>query len=320
MTAAISVPQIHEEPTASVMRILQLRSRGHNIFEADSLPQFRETVYGGQVLGQSLMAAYATIDSQRLVHSLHAYFIRAGNAGKPLEFEVERVRDGRSFSTRRVQAIQNDRPIFQMMLSFQEAQKGLEHMDTPPEVPPPEDVPDALEIFRHLDNPVAKFLGKTVAFRARHINGNLYLGDPEVADNTQLLWLQSRHQLPKGTPQQVHQAFLAYVSDQFMLEPVLRAHKISWRNAQLAIATLDHAMWFHRPVDVNDWMLFVQRSPSACGGRGMAHTSIYSREGQLIATVAQEGMVRLRIPDGTKSWSFYSEEQVNKAHVSHAKD
>lgn len=309
MTEPLYVPQMHEEPTASVMRILQLEQAGTDCFQAPSIPQFRHTIYGGQVLGQAIMAGSATVDQPRDLHSMHAMFIRAGAADSPLKFCVDRIRDGHSFSARRVNVSQGKRVLFEALLSYQERQEGLDHYIPCIDLPDPDDVDDELEIFRQLDHPVAKFLGKTVAFRMRHVQHNLYLGNLKESSPTQTMWIQSRHHLPPDTPQIVHRAFLAYVSDQFQLEPVLRAHNISWREPRLAVATLDHAMWFHRDVNVNDWLAFVQDSPSASGGRGFARTLIYNRDGQLVASVAQEGMVRLKDNEGGH-WGFYADDTV----------
>lgn len=309
MTQPITVPQMYHEPTASVMRILQLQQRDGDTFTAQSIPQFREAIYGGQVLGQAIMAGSATVVPDRFLHSMHALFIRAGNSHKPLRLSVDRLRDGGSFSTRRVNVCQDDSVLFEALLSYQEKQPGLEHQIDCIDLPDPDDVEDELEIFQQIDHPVARFLGKTVAFRMRHIEENLYLGPPSVASPRQGLWIKSRHPLPANTPQSVHRAFLAYVSDQFQLETVLRAHKLSWRDSRLAVATLDHAMWFHRDVDVNQWLAFVQDSPSSGGGRGYARTLIYNRDGVLVASVAQEGMVRLK-NTSSSHWNFYSPEDV----------
>lgn len=308
MSGPISVPQIHEEPVASVLRILQLRQVGDSgdAFEGDSLPQIRR-VYGGQVVAQALLASASTVtDPQRLPHSLHAYFLRGGNPDRPMSFDVTRLRDGRSFSARAATAWQEGREILTMTSSFHANEGGADAHVGHPDVPEPEDVPSALELFRTLDHPVAKFLGKTAAFDVRHVQKSLYVGPAPESSPVQQLWMRPRAELPTGTPQVVQRALLAYVVDQVMLEPSLRSVGLHWSAPGLSLASLDHAMWFHRDVDINDWLLFEGISSSVGSSRAKADVRVFSRGGTLVATAAQEGMVRVPGPNAESSghWTF----------------
>ncbi len=288
------------------MRSLQLTSAGRDSFFAHSLPQIRR-VYGGQVIAQALLAAAATVeDPERLPHSFHAYFMRGGDPDRPFKLHVERLRDGRSFSSRHVSASQDQKELLSLNASFQGAEAGLTFSGAAPDAPDPEGLRSALEIFRSMDHPVAKFLGKTAAFDVRHVQSSLYTGpDPTRADS-QELWMKPRNPLPQSMPQLLHRALLAYVVDQVMLEPPLRATGLSWLTPGMSLASLDHSMWFHRPVDIGDWLLFVGRAISVSGGRAMADVNIFNREGNLVASAAQEGMIRIPAAgtQGSGKWGF----------------
>lgn len=297
-TTPYPVPDIAEEPLGSVARILSLGAGdGTDVFTGGSLPQLSGRVYGGQVVAQGLLAAAATVpddgDGERLPHSVHAYFMRGGRLEEPISFQVERLHDGRSFSQRRTTARQDGIAILAMISSFQEEQGGAEVQIEAPQVPSHEDLPSALEIFRTIDHPVAKFLGRTAAFDIKHVEGNLYLRPAAQPASTQHLWMRARGHVPPQASQTVHRALLTYVCDQVMLEPVLRSQGLCWRSQGLSLATLDHAQWFHRDVDVGDWFLLVQDSPSSQGGRGVARARVYDAAGRLVSTIAQEGMVRM---------------------------
>lgn len=249
-------------------------------------------VFGGQVLAQSLVAAQNTIDG-REPHSLHGYFLRPGDINAPITFAVDRLRDGRSFSTRRVQAFQGDQPIFSMIASFQEHDPGLEHQEAfPQNIPDPETLPSAAELMGDNEHPVAQYWAKARPFDMRHVGSPIYFNvDPNQQVPHQAVWLKALGTMP--TDPNLHRAALAYASDYSILETIYRAHGISWIHPGLKSASLDHAMWFHRQPKVDEWMLYVQESPSAQGGRGLALGKIFSRDGLLLATVAQEGMVRV---------------------------
>ena len=249
-------------------------------------------VFGGQVLAQSLLAASATLPDDRPVHSLHGYFLRPGDMEGSLDFAVDRIHDGRSFSTRRTQCVQHGAPIFSMIASFQAHDDGLTHAEPMPDgIPEPEDLPDARSLLATVDHPIAQVWAGMRPFDFRHVDGAVYdriSGEPTAV---QAVWCRSLETLPDDPV--LHAAALAYASDFTVLEPVLRRHSIPWTTPGLKLASLDHAMWFHREVRVDEWFLFVHRSPSAQGGRGLSLGHVYRRNGELVATLAQEGMVRL---------------------------
>ena len=338
MTTPYPVPVATEEPLGSVTRVLALSETtgdgngydGYNectdgsspadsqeLFSGDSLPQLSGRIYGGQVVAQGLLAGAATLDAdgagstgERLPHSVHAYFIRGGKPDKPVSFAVDRLRDGRSFSQRRTTASQDGMPILTMISSFQEAQGGADEQVEAPEVPRPEELTSALEIFRTIDHPVAKFLGRTAAFDLRHVEGNIYLTPGRERTGVQHLWARSRGRLPAEASQTVHRALLTYMCDQIMLEPALRSQGLCWRSEGMSLATLDHPQWFHRDIDVCDWMLFVQDSPSSQGGRAMVRAEVFDSSGRLVSSIAQEGMIRMPMQGtrGSGQWEVRLED------------
>ena len=338
MTALYPVPAATEEPLGSVTRVLALSGTtgdgngydGSNectdgsspadsqeLFSGDSLPQLSGRIYGGQVVAQGLLAGAATLDAdgagstgERLPHSVHAYFIRGGKPDKPVSFAVDRLRDGRSFSQRRTTASQDGVPILTMISSFQEAQGGADEQVEAPEVPRPEELTSALEIFRTINHPVAKFLGRTAAFDLRHVEGNIYLTPGRERTGVQHLWARSRGRLPAEASQTVHRALLTYMCDQIMLEPALRSQGLCWRSEGMSLATLDHTQWFHRDIDVCDWMLFVQDSPSSQGGRAMVRAEVFDSSGRLVSSIAQEGMIRMPMQGtrGSGQWEVRLED------------
>lgn len=284
---------IEPDPTAPVLDILRLEEDPGtpDQFTGRSLPQPSGRVFGGQVLAQALLAAGRTVTDGRLPHSLHGYFLRAGDVREPITFAVERLRDGRSFSARRTHALQGGEAILSMITSFQEQQPGLDYADPMPAgIPGPDEVPSALELLGGIDHPVAKFWTQEAAFDVRHVDGAIYLGPPTKATGQQAVWFRSRGPVPDD--QLLHRALLAYACDQVMLEPILRRAGRSWVTRGLSIASLDHAMWWHRDVRVDDWLLYVQSTPSAQGGRGLGAARVFTQDGTLVASVAQEGMVR----------------------------
>jgi acyl-CoA thioesterase-2 len=294
MSPSIPIPA---DPLAELLTTLDLsdasgaRTR-EDIFIGPSQWMPHGRVYGGQVLAQSLVAATRTVDDARVAHSLHGYFLRAGDITLPITFSVDRLRDGRSFSTRRVQAYQNGEPIFSMIASFQDVDPGLEHFEPMPDgITPPEQLPSAAELMGDNPHPVAQYWSKARPFDLRHVEKPIYFTVDGAKVAKQAVWLKALGDLPEDA--NLHQAALAYLSDYTILESIYRRHGIAWSHPGLKSASLDHAMWFHRPVKVDEWLLYVQNSPSAQGGRGLAMGHIYSREGALVATVAQEGMVRV---------------------------
>lgn len=283
-----------DEPIQPVLDVLDLRPGAEpDTFTGDSLQLPTGRVFGGQVLAQSLLAAGRTVEPGRLPHSLHGYFLRAGDVTQPIEFDVERMRDGRSFSARRTHARQSDGPILSMIASFQEEQPGVDFAErAPSRVPDPDDVPSASEHLAAVDHPVARFWTES-AFDLRHVGGAIYLRPGEERTGRQLVWMRTRGAVPGD--QLLHRALLAYACDQVMLEPILRHAGLSWSSRGLSIASLDHAMWWHRDARVDEWLLFVMSSPSGQGGRGLGAARVFDRDGRLVASVAQEGMVRVPV-------------------------
>ncbi|WP_062318166.1 acyl-CoA thioesterase [Demequina maris] len=281
-----------DSAVAAGMAVLDLRRFGDTSFEGDSLPMPGGRVFGGQVLAQALLAAGATVPDDRFAHSLHGYFLRAGDAAHPIQFEVEVLRDGRSFSARRTHALQNGRPILSMITSFQVEQDGPEHAVTMPEVPGPETVRSGIDVLAPFaGHPSADFWLTKAPFDVRHVEGSLFLGPDKRPKQYQTAWMRLRGPIDGGDL--MHRALLAFGSDQVMLEPLLRRHGASWVTPDISFASLDHAMWWHRPARADEWLLFVQDSPTAQGGRGLTGTWIFSEDGRLVASAAQEGMIRL---------------------------
>ena len=287
---------IPADPVAQMIATLDLADAGgarttEDIFTGPSQWMPHGRVYGGQVLAQSVVAATRTVE-ERSIHSLHGYFLRAGDINFPITFSVDRLRDGRSFSTRRVQAFQKGEPIFSMIASFQTEDAGLDHqVEMPSDLPDPESLPSAAELVGAVDHPVAQFWAKARPFDIRHVGSPIYFKVDGEHVAHQAVWIRLLDELPEDPV--LHTAALAYASDYTILESIYRRHGIAWSHPGLSSASLDHAMWFHRAPKVDEWMLYVQESPSAQGGRGLSLGRIYSREGILLASVAQEGMVRV---------------------------
>lgn len=285
----------HSEPAvAAVLRALKLGTTAQpDVFTAINLPHPIGRVFGGQVLAQVLLAAQQTVGDDRPVHSLHAYFLQPGDPAVPLELQVTRLRDGGSFSARQITVRQDGTPILTATASFQVDQPGIDnHEQAPAGVPGPDDIPSVADVLAHLDHPVARYWTQEAAFDVRHVEGSLFLQADAGSDGRQLVWMRSRAPLPDDPA--LHRALLAFACDQVMLEPPLRRSGLSWSTPGLAVASLDHAMWWHRPARADEWLLYVQSSPSAQGGRGLGKARIFDTAGRLVATAAQEGMVRVR--------------------------
>jgi acyl-CoA thioesterase-2 len=270
-----------------------------DVFIGRSQPMPHGRVFGGQVLAQSIIAAGRTVndlddaaDRPRRIHSLHGYFLRAGDSDHPIRFTVERLRDGHSFSARRVHAIQYGKPILSMITSFQTDADGLDHQDHIPAAPDPERMETLAEVFAGVDDPQANFWSKEKAIDLRHVEGAIYIHPGRQLAAKQSVWLRAIGQMPDDPL--VNAAVLAYCSDYSLLEPVLRKHGLAWSDRRLRVASLDHAMWFHRPGRADDWILYTQSSPSASSGRGLAAARMFNSDGLLLATVAQEGMIRVK--------------------------
>ncbi|HMM93891.1 acyl-CoA thioesterase II [Phycicoccus sp.] len=289
--------QVSVQPTSLTDPALAIPStfaEDITLFRGRSQRQPHGRVFGGQVLAQGVVASGRTVagvgEVPRRLHSLHAYFMRPGDDTRPITFSVERMRDGRSFSTRRVHAIQDGQPILSMSTSFQVPDGGLDHQDAAPPAPEPESVPSLREAFEGVDDPRAQHISRR-AIELRHVEGNLFAAPPADAVAHQRVWMRAVGRLPDEPL--VHDAVLAYASDYSLLEPILRRHGLPWTTRGLKMASLDHAMWFHRPARADEWVLYAQESPSAQGGRGLGLGRMFTADGSLVATVAQEGMVRV---------------------------
>ena len=286
------------DPVASMLAVLDLQGSDarttEDIFTGVSQAMPLGRVYGGQVLAQSLVAASRTLPEDRIVHSMHGYFLRPGDASKGITFSVDRIHDGRSFSTRRTQAFQEGVPIFSMIASFQDEDPGIDHYEPMPDgVPAPEDLPDIESQLEGL-HPMTKRLFLDRPADLRHVPSPIYLEADEDQSPRQAVWMRVRRPIPDDPD--LHRAALAYLSDLTIQESILRAHGLAWATPGLKVASLDHAMWWHRPGRVDDWMLYVQESPSARGGRGLSTGRVYTRDGVLLASVAQEITIRVPAP------------------------
>ncbi len=289
------------DPLSGLLAALDLTDTGartsEDIFTGPSLFMPTGRVFGGQVLAQSLVAAMRTVSDDRTVHSVHGYFLRPGDVQLPITFSVDRIHDGRSFSTRRTQAYQNGLPILSMIASFQTHDDGLDHQIPMPEgVPDPETLPGASEVFAGIDHPLARFWANERPFDIRYVDRPIYARPDPDRRAHQAVWVRTIGPMPDDLD--LHRAALAFATDYAILEPILREHGVAWATPGLKMASLDHAMWWHRPARVDEWLLYVQESPTAVGGRGLSMGRIFRRDGVLVASVAQEGMVR--VPDDAR--------------------
>jgi acyl-CoA thioesterase-2 len=277
-----------------LVALLDLEELEVNIFRGQSPKEERQRVFGGQVAGQALVAAGRTVEAS-VVHSLHAYFLRPGDPTIPILYEVDRIRDGKSFTTRRVVAIQHGRAIFHLSASFQHPESGVEHMAAMPEAPAPETLPTFLERMQPRLATAGEDLRRWI-LRDRPID--LREVDPvdefapEKRPPRQLVWVRADGRLPDDPL--LHQCVMAYASDMSLLDTTTLPHALSWWDPNVQMASLDHAMWFHRPFRADEWLLYAQESPSASCARGFAIGSFFARDGRLVASVAQEGLIRLR--------------------------
>lgn len=248
-------------------------------------------IYGGQILAQSLVATLRTIPTDRPVHSLHGYFLRAGDPDVPLTFAVERLRDGQSFSARRVQVLQDDALLMSMIASFQVADTGLDHHASMPDVPSPETLPRLADRFSGVRHPGESYWTRERPLDLRHVEGPVFLDAGSERAAQQAVWMRATGPLPDDPG--LHAAVLAFGSDYTAMEPVLRHHGVPWATPGLRVASLDHAMWFHRAARADEWLLYAQESPSAGNARGLGLGRVYTRDGVLVCTIAQEGLVRM---------------------------
>ncbi len=276
-----------------LLELLRLERIEQDLFRGQSQDLGWGNVFGGQVLGQSLSAAEQTVEENRAVHSMHGYFLRTGDARRPIVYEVDRIRDGKSFTTRRVVAIQGGQAIFTMAASFQISEPGFEHAAAMPAAHGPEGLASEVELARkYADRIPAAMRQQALADRPieiRHVDEYDPL-HPDVRPPARMVWYRATGQLPDR--HSVHQYLLAYASDFNLLGVAMQPHGVSWMTRGMQVASLDHAIWFHQPFRMDEWLLYVIDSPSASGARGLSRGQFFTQDGRLVASVAQEGLVR----------------------------
>ena len=285
------------DPSDGLVGLLDLERIEVDVFRGrQPEDEQRQRVFGGQVAGQALVAAGRTVPEDRPVHSLHAYFLRPGDPTIPIVYTVDRIRDGRSFTTRRVVGIQHGKAIFNLQASFQVAEDGLEHATAMPQAPPPESLPTMEEVLRPIGGPAHAWWDRPGPIDARPVTPPSQVVrrsdavDPEPAPETSLLWMRANGRLPDDPL--VHVCAVAFASDMTLLDAVLVRHRLTWDDDLAAGASLDHAMWFHGPFRADEWFLYEQHSPWAGSARGLARGSLYTRDGRLVVSVVQEGLLR----------------------------
>ena len=282
-------------PTAldALLALLDLEELEVNLFRGRSPQEGSQRVFGGQVLGQALVASGRTVPAERPAHSFHAYFLRPGDPATPILYQVDRTRDGRSFTTRRVTAIQRGRAIFQLEASFHGAERGPEHQAPMPDVPDPESLPTWRErmepVAARAPAELASWLLRERPIDTRHVTWFDPI-EPEKLPPRVLVWIRAAGELPDALL--LHQCVVAYASDMTLLDAVALPHAISWTDESWQIASLDHAMWFHRQLRADEWLLYAQEGPVAAGARGFATGRLYTRDGALVVSVVQEGLLR----------------------------
>ena len=282
------------QPLNKIIEILDLEEIEQNHYLATSPNEGWQRVYGGQVIGQALVAASRTVDDDRQAHSLHGYFLRAGDKEKPILYKVDRIRDGKSFTTRRVMAVQHGQAIFTMSISFQVIEDGLSHQFPMPEVPGPEallsDGEVRAEQAKNWPEEFQETFEGSSAIELRPVEP-LDILNPQKTEPIQQCWMRCGEKLPDDP--RLHQCVLAYLSDWSLLDTATRPHGISFLQDNIQVASLDHAMWFHRPFRADEWLLYDQDSPSASGARGFNRGLIYNQAGELVASTTQEGLMRV---------------------------
>lgn len=280
---------------SELVELLALERIEENLFRGQSQDLGWGQVFGGQVLGQALSAAVQTVPSDRHVHSLHAYFLQWGDARRPIVYQVDRLRDGKSFSTRRVVAVQGGRPIFNLAASFQTEEAGFTHADEMPKVPGPDELPTELELWqRHAERLPDKAKMRALAERPIEIRpvDPVHPFTPEKRGPDHAIWVRAAGRLPDEPA--LHRYLLAYCSDFSFMTTAMRPHGVTWIDPEMQVASLDHVMWFHQPFRMDEWLLHVIHSPSASGSRGLVRGSFFSRDGRLVASTGQEGLMRRR--------------------------
>lgn len=278
-----------------MLDILDLEELDLNLFRGRSPQAGWQRVYGGQVIGQALVAAVRTVDSSRPPHSMHAYFLLPGDPAVPIIYDVDRIRDGKSFTTRRVTARQHGHPIFSMLVSFHAGEPGLDHQATMPDVPPPDVLPNEAEMRENMlptmPDPVRRYYERERPIELRPVEFDRY-GGKKYPDGRFHIWIRATGPLPDDLA--IHQCVLAYASDMTLLDAALAPHGRTLFEKEFMAASLDHALWLHRPFRADEWLLYAQDSPNMHGSRGFSRGLIFTRDGTLVASVAQEGLVRKR--------------------------
>lgn len=279
---------------ADLLKLLDLEPLEVNLFRGNSRDIGSQRVFGGQVLGQSVVAASRTGVEDRLVHSMHAYFLRAGDTSRPIIYEVDRSRDGKAFATRRVVAIQHGEQIFHASVSFQRPEAGLDYQTRPPAIPPPDQLMDWVSWVRQYGTniPSARVALSGLPFELRFFEPEKVFLQTEPQEPRINLWFKTIGKLPDD--ENLHRCILAYASDLFLLGAAFQPHGRGITATDLQVASIDHAMWFHRPVRVDEWLLYSIDSPTSSGARGLSRGSIFSENGTLVASTAQEGLMRYR--------------------------
>jgi acyl-CoA thioesterase-2 len=285
------MPSILDE----LVSLLSLEKLEENLYRGQSQDLGWGVVFGGQVLGQAVTAAMRTVPAERVVHSLHSYFLRPGDVKAPIIYNIDRIRDGSSFTTRRVVAIQHGEVIFNLAASFQRVEEGFSHQDAMPTVPAPEDVPTEQERYtKHGEQLPPAIAAWALAERPIELRvvdePNPF--HPPVSAPDRCVWLKAKHRLPDDVG--LHRALLAYASDSAFITTAMKPHGATWWTKGMQVASLDHAIWFHRPFRVDEWLLHVMHSPNAAGSRGLVFGKVFTRDGVLVATTAQEGLTRSR--------------------------
>lgn len=286
------------QPQNELLEILNLEQIELDLYRGLTPARQGQRIYGGQVVAQALTAAYRTIEG-RLCHSMHAYFIRPGDPSIPILFQVDRARDGGSFSVRRVTAIQNGKQIFNLAASFQVVEDGFDHQAPMPKVPGPDELPTEAEsmnkVAEKMPPEMRKMMSRPRPIEMRGRDAFGFGGNTKPTEGKSDVWIRATGAI--GDDPRMHQVILAYASDMNLLSTAMRPHGVVWQTPGLQSASLDHAMWFHKPSNFNDWHLYTQDSPSASGGRGFVRGSLYTQDGTLVASVAQEGLMRMRKGD-----------------------
>ena len=278
-----------------LVALLDLEPIEVNVFRGRSPDDERQRVFGGQVAGQALVAAGRTVEPDRTVHSLHAYFLRPGDPSVPILYDVDRIRDGRSFATRRVVAVQHGEAIFNLAASFHRAEEGFDHQLPMPDAPPPERLPTFAERLVPYREQVGEWYTRPQPIDLRHVSDPPHVsGGRATRPPRQQVWFRADGTLPDDPL--LHACVVTYASDMTLLDSILLAHGTSWLDPSLMGASLDHAMWFHRPFRADEWLLYDQESASASGARGLGQGRIYRRDGVHAVSVVQEGLFRRRRP------------------------